>query len=669
MHLSSPVRSLASLPALFVSAVAAASIPIAASDFELSSRSAASDSAALLESLQIDSNSAQASFFVPCFNCLGDSKETLSTNQSFLFNLQAFPSEKPCGTSNLTLNGVSLTQEWESTGVHAQGLASVNSSGHELNLFLRSDCLYGAEGISAPSATQLLTFTIEKVNNQIIKSISGFSLSFKQAPSPELLRLSVAPEFEARDQPYSEGWRNPPANLRLIPVSEDPEDLARQLTIADHIEDLNRLEAQVVLLQKLIDEKKGFIKAEFNQGAHALQEEVKHCASLACIIKAIGRKVRAAAHVVYLKFHPTQPRFTTEYSTAGSQAPTKMAVSVDIPQAPDVARCADGKPSCRPTIQLCRNCRNETALDEKNGSGLTVASVHTLNTEQTYRDAQPPSNWALLVKTVLFITGIAFLIALCKRRCMSLRKQTERAADRERRNAERLYKCQSRKQAWKDWWHGRRRGSPGRRPGDYDEKRALILQQEGILEGIAQDEISQLQIQAEIENLRRTRDQVDDIIRAEEGRSRYPTAYPSGSGTSQHPRSLSRVPTPITIPNVASVIYPPQHHHRTTHSVYNTPNPRIHNPFASPEEDESDSEMPMSPVSRTSSLPDYKTEASNRSEPPAYDDHDDMVNDGFSDYAPSSTMSSHDGEDGWSPGSSIPDISPRPSIETTRTFF
>lgn len=48
MHFYSRVRSLASLPALFVSAVAAVSIPI-----ELSSRSAASDSVAILESLQI----------------------------------------------------------------------------------------------------------------------------------------------------------------------------------------------------------------------------------------------------------------------------------------------------------------------------------------------------------------------------------------------------------------------------------------------------------------------------------------------------------------------------------------------------------------------------------------------------------------------------------------
>ncbi|QDS71137.1 hypothetical protein FKW77_009881 [Venturia effusa] len=668
MHILHRVRSLASLPALFVSAVAAVSVPIPASDIQLSSPPVASESAAILESLQIDSNSAQASFFVPCFNCLGESKESLATDQSFLFNLQAFPSEKPCGTSNLTLNGVPLSQEWESAGVHAQGLASVNSSGHELSLFLRSDCLHKAEGISAPSATQLLTLTIEKVNNQIIKSVSGFSLSFKQAPAPELLRLSLVPDFEARLPPYSDDWRNPPANLRLIPVPGDTEDLARQFTIADHIEDLNRLEAQAALLQQLIDEKKDLIKAEFNKGAPTLKEELKQCNSLVCIIRAIGQKVRAAAHVVYLKFHPTQQSFTTEFSTAGSQAPTKMAASTDIPQAPDAARCADGKPSCKPAVQVCRNCQNDTAFDEKKVSDSTVASVHPLNTEQMYRDAQAPSNWALFIKTILFITGIAFLIALCKRRCMSLRKQTERAADRERWNAERLYRCQSRKQAWKDWWHGRRRGNPGRRPGDYDEKRALILQQEGILESVAQDEISQLQIQAEIERLRRTRDQVDDLIRAEEGRSTNPPTFSSRSGTRQHPRRFSLAPTPITIPNMASVMYPPQHHRGPNHNIYNTAHPRIHNPFAHPE-DQSDSEPPMSPVSRTSSLPDYKTEASTRSEPPAYDDHDDMVNDGFSDYAPSSIMSSHDGEDGWSPGSSIPDISPRLSVETTRTFL
>lgn len=53
MYSLSRVRFLASLPALFVSAVAAVSIPVPAFDFPPSSRSAASDSAAILESLQI----------------------------------------------------------------------------------------------------------------------------------------------------------------------------------------------------------------------------------------------------------------------------------------------------------------------------------------------------------------------------------------------------------------------------------------------------------------------------------------------------------------------------------------------------------------------------------------------------------------------------------------
>jgi hypothetical protein len=42
-----------------------------------------------------------------------------------------------------------------------------------------------------------------------------------------------------------------------------------------------------------------------------------------------------------------------------------------------------------------------------------------------------------------------------------------------------------------------------------------------------------------------------------------------------------------------------------------------------------------------------------------------MVHDGFSDYSPS--MRTQDSA--WTPGSSIPDISPRPSIETARTFL
>lgn len=323
------------------------------------------------------------------------------------------------------------------------------------------------------------------------------------------------------------------------------------------------------------------------------------------------------------------------WSTAGGQAPTKMAAS-SLPQSPEACHCHDGKPSTSPPPYK----GTEPPLSEKTPIPDSV-NPHTV--EPQWREAKSPSPLAILLKTLLVITGVAFLLGFLRRRCMSLRKRAERAAERERRASERLYRRDARRQAWRDWWYGIRRGTPGRRTGDYEEKRTLILQQEGVLEEAMQDEIRQLRIQEEIRQLRNTRDAVDDLVRAEEGRSVYPPIYPlaSSSSSSTLPGGFSHIPTPITIPHATSCRFP-------------SPRPNHHDDL---------DDHPPSPLSRTSSLPDYKTEAS--SEPPAYDTDDEMVHDGFSDYSPSMRTQGS----AWTPGSSIPDISPRPSIETARTFL
>ncbi|EOD49850.1 hypothetical protein GTA08_BOTSDO10161 [Neofusicoccum parvum] len=70
-------------------------------------------------------------------------------------------------------------------------------------------------------------------------------------------------------------------------------------------------------------------------------------------------------------------------------------------------------------------------------------------------------------------------------------------------------------------------------------------------------------------------------------------------------------------------------------------------------------------MSRTSSLPSYKSDLGSvdtDDAPPAYEedaDSSDVVVDGFREYTPSVTTV-------FTPDSSIPDVSPRPSFETMR---
>jgi succinylarginine dihydrolase len=72
--------------------------------------------------------------------------------------------------------------------------------------------------------------------------------------------------------------------------------------------------------------------------------------------------------------------------------------------------------------------------------------------------------------------------------------------------------------------------------------------------------------------------------------------------------------------------------------------------------------MPSRPLSRTDSLPGYRSDAS--TSPPAYESDEDVsetVANGFRNYALSTASSA---SSRWTPDSSVVDVSPRPSMET-----
>ncbi|KAF2837161.1 hypothetical protein M501DRAFT_995690 [Patellaria atrata CBS 101060] len=137
---------------------------------------------------------------------------------------------------------------------------------------------------------------------------------------------------------------------------------------------------------------------------------------------------------------------------------------------------------------------------------------------------------------------------------------------------------------------------------DYEEKRRLIIEQEEILEQAMQREIAEL---------RNARDVVESLVQAEEGRANARIQdFRSGLDTTY----------------VAESQWEPQ------------------------------------PLSRTSSLPDYRSEAGNTDSPEytSEDENSDVVVDGFRGFVPSS------GSAHWTPDSSVIEVSPRQSMETMR---
>jgi hypothetical protein len=503
--------------------------------------------------------------------------------------------DEACGSSNITLNGIHLPQEWN--GDFATGSGSYfaatdlqqdeSSLRRDLDLEWNSACLHGNE--ETDEAAQVLTVSIKAIDGRALIVPSGFTVSFRQQTSPpSLLRIEPVPNPAASEAQVAQSWREPPTHLRLVFINgtATSEEIASlDQSLENDIRELRVLEAELQELQQAIANKKHHIKSKLRKEVKSLAEDINNCEGITCIVKAVVHKAHGAWRIATIRLRPTSNHQSENMG--------------------------------RPSLDLYAQAHVSSA--QKSGGTINVESpldaqpYEESTSELPPRPAKPsPYVIAIGVASGLLCCGCVF--AVIRHKCSSLRTRTERAASREERETVAAYRRAARKHAWRNWWRGNWR-KDRERIEDYEEKRALIQEQEGILEDAMHEEIRQL---------RAAHDVVNDLVRvAEEGRAAGQA--PCHCHHTSHPYS----------PSVAST-YPPT----------------------------SISEVPSRPLSRTDSLPSYRSDPP--SEPPNYDSEVDMseiVANGFRQYTSSTTSES---TSHWTPDSSVVDVSPRPSAETLR---
>lgn len=581
--------------------------------------------------LDLQDYQAKATITIPCIGCLGHESRRVD-DEALLLNFEVFSSDRPCGISNVTLNGKYLAQEWD--GIYAQGEGSFLGvpdldkddwlRQHDLDLSWESACLYDADSevgeiLQGEDVAQALTVTIKRIDGREIEQPSGFTISFKQLSPPELLRLSVVPDSTASKKEFAEAWRNPPPHLRLYGLpqetSTDPVAEPGYPSIEDQIRELRALQAEARELRRSIHEKKQHIKAQLRHEAKHFKHELKQCDSISCIIKTIAHKAHGTVRVLYIRFGPSHhpPHRHEEmgmpvehdqyqamwHAQSEQQSPEAVTDSSTPPPPPHHEKpppCHGNRththPPPPPPPPPHRGHDHHDPL-----SLPPPPPPHGGHDHHGPPNHPPPGPWdnhnplITALKVLAGALGLTALLAFLHRRCCNIRTRTDRRARREERRTARQYRRAARRQAWRNWWH---RGQDMSRIDDYEEKRALIHEQEGILESAMQEEIRQLRAAHVV---------VNSIIQAEEGRA-----------------NLHLAGMMAELPGIQS-----------------------------------------RPLSRTNSLPDYRSE-SGSSEPPAYEDDEDssdIVVDGFREYTPSTTTV-------WTPDSSVIDVSPRPSGETMR---
>ncbi|PVI08740.1 hypothetical protein DM02DRAFT_549234, partial [Periconia macrospinosa] len=569
--------------------------------------------------LDVRDTYAQATFSVPCAGCLGPD-HTSHDDESIILSFKAHAHNDACGTSNITLNGLYLPQEWQGDSASGsgsyRGVTDLAAESwllqHDLDLEWENVCLHGED--QTDDAAQVLTVNIKAIDGKPIQNPSGFTISFKQQQSPpELLRLEPVPNRSASDKQHAPSWLAPPVNLRLTLPSKDgvvSPDSSSTSSLEDQIREWKALQAQAQQLQEVIEQKEAYIKSQIQQETGNLHEKLRECNSFKCFVKTIANGAHGAWKIFYIRLQSKHHHNKAMGATKEEDFHSLM--KSDYAQVPETN---------------ARITSEEVPATSSTSSAPPPTFTRANEGPHPHpRMPSPNSPFVIAIEVVLGILCCGCLVTVLQSRCCSLRTRTERAAAREERRKARAYRRAARHHAWRSWWRGNWQDRA--RIGDYEEKRRLIQDQENILEDAMQEEIRQLRAAHGI---------VNELIGAEEGRS------PMSPSSRPRPRHIdcniphSTVPEGSYSPLSATSTYPPT----------------------------SLPECPSRPLSRTDSLPGYASSC-----PPAYEEDEDVSNsvpNGFRNYTPSTiSSSSSSASSRWTPDSSVVDVSPRPSADTLR---
>jgi hypothetical protein len=507
---------------------------------------------------------------------------------------------------------VYLPQEWHgdfaSGSASYAGVTDVQENAwylqHDLELEWDSQCLHGQD---TEDDAQRLSVNIKAIDGKQLQGpYPGFSISYKQRSRPELLRLEAGPYHDAQEEDSADSWRAPPAHLRIVTASKEG-DLSS--VVAPIYSDL---EADIEELKALQREREQLDKiiAEKQKYISAQVESrvqtFKEELRQCDNVTCVFKTLAGGAHSAWRIVYT---RFRPQHHFASPSTSSMGRLKDDFRVSHGgYNKISEGK------VDITSDAPHRPAASSSSTPQSSESSHHGAP-----RMPPPGSPFVIAIEIVLGVLCCGCLIKVLQSRCCSLRSRTERAAAAEERRNAAAYRRAARKLAWRKWWRGNWRDQE--RIEDYEEKRSLIQHQESILEDAMQEEIRQL---------RAAHGVVNDIVQAEEGRgASYATHH---CHCAHHPPNSPRLSTTST--------YPPT----------------------------SIPEMPSRPLSRTGSLPSYRSGATS---PPAYEseeeeDMSETVANGFRNYAISSTSGEESGSR-WTPDSSVVDVSPRPSADTLRS--
>jgi hypothetical protein len=483
--------------------------------------------------------------------------------------------------------------------------------------------------------TQNIYFTATPVlgPDDPIVYLTGFALIMRSESHDPLVGL--IPDFSSQtidfEQLDSDSLPGSPMFENGVYDSDSPSD-SDDFDIAAELESLNLLQNKAHEIQIQITATKQAIAAnlKLEREKLCLKHLIKECDGIICAAKAIAQRLcdkigiatEESFQYAHIKSHHIQDMMTFDEKVN----PKKFDPNRD-PWPTNTHRKVNTKKFNLNGHSMTSNFHHDEAnmplMLTKNVSEYAFKPIDLVN---------PPNPLVRALQIIAAVLSLSALFAFLKRRCMSMRKRVERAADLEQRRNERAYRRAARRALMRKRWENflnavncfGRKEKAGIE--DYEEKRALILQDAFLEQDLDQAEKGEI-MEAEIRELRYAHEIVSSLVRVDE--RRYDLVTPVND------------PPPPLVP------------------LPQTPGPR------------SRASTYTLPSYTSETLPDYSSQLEDS------DGSDSLVN-GYTPstsdergrrplVSPISQSSSSSARTRYTPTSSIRETSPRPSEETLRT--
>ena len=426
------------------------------------------------------------------------------------------PSDKPCRGSNLRFLGHTLKPTWD--GITGKGQEDFPETFPPIWATWQIHCLVDWGSKEDPNERNtdflhVLSLAIQGANRN---EDAGFTVSYTRTAQPQILQFE--PRYIDRPDTYfiNEHWRSRSQSIRTIEVGESTESFihstdSKQKTLKSHVESLT---------QYVLDTVRA-VKTSATKAFQTCHRRVK--------------AFKAKVHKVMASMCPEQRKqgyLSTFSSASTSTANGPLRASPDrLTHAPTPASTRSIHPTTVPDFQ-------HDTIDSPNtpptptDSPLPPTYSHSPHTSS-------PVNPFHFLKLLFLALALFSLLTWIIIRLRDPRRRVERAARREERRNKKLY----RRAAWAHWWQTRictlrHRNCPRSRgtgtSDTWDEKRTRVLQQEGILEAVCQEDIRQLRVAT-----RPRRTGTSTIAAAEEGRNTFVYDSDSEAGSARRLRSVS----------------------------------------------------------------------------------------------------------------------------------